>query len=320
MFAHLSEWGARAHRQNARGLLLAGSGVGSREASGVSRFKSKMSRMHVKVTLRLFPPGGGHEGRAIVLTWTVASDAWQVLRKCMGEMCPFTLQPWVAHETDLFRNPVDIEAIDEAAAALMRSGATVASGANATPAAPVPHDGSALLGAGGRRNERSLIFPACQERGGLVAARVFAALRAEWGSSARATFAYYDQDTSRSDELQAIRGALRLGGVALGAGGRQVSIGTLSKADLLLEMQRSGFFVYGLVSSRGTVHYDTFASVVAEVPPPARAVPGVGRHCARPSRRRTAVLVQGPCRLRRPASRVLARHARRHFPRRRRLR
>ena len=38
----------------------------------------------------------------------------------------------------------------------------------------------------------------------------------------------------------------------------------MGKLDLMTKMQESGFFVYGLASSQGMVHYDTFANVVAE--------------------------------------------------------
>ena len=127
----------------------------------------------------------------------------------MGWRCKFTLDRHVEHNETTFRNPIPLDLIDEA-------------GKRAAP-----------------RNERSLIFPACQERGGVVAAAVFRQLKRGWGASARSTYAFYDQATSDSEELRAIRAAAGEGP----AGERvdpRVSARIMSKPDLLQAMHEAG--------------------------------------------------------------------------------
>lgn len=153
---------------------------------------------------------------------------------CARDACPFTLEKWVMHDASLFRNPVDVAAIDMAALRARR------------------------------RNEHTMIFPACQERGGEVSAKVFAALRAEWGATGKFKLFYYDKSTGASSELEAIMNASSGGHREASSPDRHVTVSVLSKADLMTELQEAGFFVYGLISHTGSVHYDTFASAVAE--------------------------------------------------------
>ncbi|KAL1504164.1 hypothetical protein AB1Y20_010573 [Prymnesium parvum] len=110
-----------------------------------------------------------------------------------------------------------------------------------------------------RRNRHSIIFPACWERGGIVAAKVFARVKGDWGADARITFAYYDTSSKGNKEMRAV-----LQEASGGAPDSRIQNGSMSKLDLAIKMQESGFFIYGVVSSRGLVHFDTFASVVAE--------------------------------------------------------
>ena len=151
----------------------------------------------------------------------------------MERQCGFTLDDSVEHSAAVFTNPLPFSAI-EAAAKL----------------------------AGGR-NLRSFIFPACQERGGIMAARAFSRLKDQWGRSARARWAFYDQATKDSAELKKI-----LNNAGRGQNGEdpdsRVWAGVMSKPDLLQVMHESGFFLYGLVSSLGAVHYDTMGLAVAE--------------------------------------------------------
>ena len=114
------------------------------------------------------------------------------------------------------------------------------------------------------RREEAFLFPACLERGGIVAARVWALARhlgVLKAGSTSITFATYKPPPPV--ELHAIRSALSADGgeIQLLPG---VQFASLSKADLAREMHSSGFFVYGLASSTSEVHLDTFANVVAE--------------------------------------------------------
>ena len=109
------------------------------------------------------------------------------------------------------------------------------------------------------RNEHSFLFPACLERGGAMAARVYAALRPRWqrnGMNPTATFASYATSRLSIEEEVAIK---RHAGTS-----SDVVITGMSKTRLMRQMQVSGFFVYALVSKRGAVHLDTFANVIAE--------------------------------------------------------
>ena len=127
----------------------------------------------------------------------------------MGWRCKFTLDAHVEHDAITFRNPIPLDLIDEA-------------GKRAGP-----------------RNERSLIFPACQERGGVVAASVFRVLQRGWGANARTTYAFYDKATSDSDELRAIRKAAGEGPAGEAVDPR-VSARIMSKPDLLQAMHEAG--------------------------------------------------------------------------------
>ena len=88
-------------------------------------------------------------------------------------VCQWALDDWVEHPADAFRNPVDVRLIERARQLA------------------------------GRRNMRSMLYPACWERGSLVAASVFAALKAAWGTKARATFAYYDPGSTNGSDMKA---------------------------------------------------------------------------------------------------------------------
>lgn len=132
---------------------------------------------------------------------------------------------WVRHVQ--FRNPIDESLIREAKESMR----------------------------GLARNERSFIFPACLERGGVVAARVFRLLKGEWGETARATWAFYDPNGG--GEVKRIT-------EAAGANDSRVAIRRLSKPALMAGLQGAGFFVYACVSSSGRAHYDTFSNAVAE--------------------------------------------------------
>jgi len=175
------------------------------------------------------------------------------------------LSQWVRHLQ--WRNPVDTEAVDRISSS-----------------SHIP------------RNPLGFVFPACYERGGAVAARVYARVRDRYGGMvnasrmhtsterereresivARATWAQYAKDNRGSiAERDGIRSA---------AGqGLDVLVTHFSKEALLRELLGSSFFVYGLASVRGIVHYDTFANAVAEalvagvlvLAPPIAALPSV---------------------------------------------
>lgn len=98
------------------------------------------------------------------------------------------------------------------------------------------------------REESSFIFPACTERGGGVAARVYARLRPRWlsaGHTPHALWAAYGTSAISRAEEQAVR---RHAG-----GGTDVTITKLSKAALMKALQTAGFFVYALASTRSVV-------------------------------------------------------------------
>ena len=128
------------------------------------------------------------------------------------------------------------------------------------------------------------IFPACLERGGAVAARVYARMRDDKVSrmirrpraEARATWAAYAKANRLSEAEQV--------GIHHAAGrASDVRMMRLSKEALARELLSSSFFVYGLASVGGVVHYDTFANAVGEalaagvlvLAPPIAALPSV---------------------------------------------
>ena len=157
----------------------------------------------------------------------------KVMKLQMQRQCGFTLDSNVEHSASVFTNPLPIADIDAAARFAQE------------------------------RNAHSFIFPACQERGGIMTARAFKRLKNEWGPRARAQWAFYDEATKESAELQKILAAAGRGQHGEKTDPR-VWAGVMSKPDLLQAMHESGFFLYGLVSSMGSVHYDTMGLAVAE--------------------------------------------------------
>mmetsp|Transcript_82299 Transcript_82299/g.142609 ORF Transcript_82299/g.142609 Transcript_82299/m.142609 type:complete len:498 (+) Transcript_82299:44-1537(+) len=138
-------------------------------------------------------------------------------------------QGWVKHEAALFRNPVDVRGIVEA---VQRSSS---------------------------RNEHSMIFHACIDRGGAVAAKVYARMSQVWGADASGLWCTYTYDGPDVHlEKRAVEEAVH------GHRGARVLEHGLSKPNLYAELATSGFFVYGCASRKSLVHYDTFALVVAE--------------------------------------------------------
>ncbi|KAL1510960.1 hypothetical protein AB1Y20_005786 [Prymnesium parvum] len=116
----------------------------------------------------------------------------------------WAMDPWVKHDTQTFRNPINLT-LFRVARQLARP-----------------------------RNSRSLIFPACWERGGVVAAKVFAKLKTEWGDDARIHFSYYDTARKGNAEMRTV--------LALANGQQQdarVTHSPLSKLDLAIRMEVS---------------------------------------------------------------------------------
>ena len=120
----------------------------------------------------------------------------------------WAMQPWVTHNSHTFRNPVDVQI-------LARARKNVRA-----------------------RNRHSIIFPACWERGSIVAAAVFAQLKDQWGPGARIHFAYYDpRSTGSKDMKMAMQRAARGGGKK---GDPRVSQGPLSKLALATKLEQTG--------------------------------------------------------------------------------
>jgi glycosyltransferase involved in cell wall biosynthesis len=91
------------------------------------------------------------------------------------------------------------------------------------------------------------IFFACYERGGSLARRVFASVRASLPNAARKMHicSYADKRLDVTEE-------------------GHVWHGSLSKRELRSVLDECEYFVYPLVSPEGVVHHDTFACVIAE--------------------------------------------------------